>query len=93
MKQFLFLNGLLVAASLLAPVAVKADGDDHRGQKRYYDQDSKDYHYWNTDEDRQYRAYLVEQHRVYIPFQKVKVTQQREYFNYRHEHGFKVEVR
>jgi hypothetical protein len=35
----------------------------------------------------------VEQHRVYVPFPKVRVTQQREYFKYRHEHGFKVEVR
>jgi hypothetical protein len=93
MKHFLILGGLLMAASLIAPVAVMADGDDHRGEKRYYDRDSRDYHYWNDDEDRQYRAYLVEQHRVYIPFVKIKVRQQKEYFKYRHEHGFKIEVR
>jgi hypothetical protein len=93
MKHFLILGGLLMAASLIAPVAIMADGDDHRGQKRYYDRDTRDYHYWNDDEDRQYRAYLVEQPRVYSPFVKVKVRQQNEYFKYRHEHGFKVEVR
>ena len=93
MKQFLFLGGLLMAASLIAPVAVKADGDDHRGQKRYYDRDSHDYHYWNADEDRQYREYLVEQHRAYVPFPKVRVTQQQEYFKYRHDHGLQIVVR
>jgi hypothetical protein len=93
MKQFLILGGLLMAASLIAPVAVKADGNDHRGEKRYYDRDSHDYHYWNADEDRQYRGYLVEQHRTYVPFPKVKVTQQREYFKYRHDHGLQIVVR
>jgi hypothetical protein len=91
-KHFLMLGGLLMAASLIAPVAVSADDNNNR-DKRYYDRDGKDYHTWNGDEDRQYRAYLVEQHRVYVPFVKVKVRQQREYFKYRHEHGFKIEVR
>jgi hypothetical protein len=93
MKHFLLLGGLLMAASLIAPVAVKADGDDHRGERRYYDRNGRDYHTWNGDEDRQYRTYLVEQHRVYVPFVKVKVRQRQEYFKYRHEHGFKVEIR
>ena len=93
MKHFLVLRGLLVAAVLIAPVAIRADGDDHRGEKRYYDRDGHDYHYWNDNEDRQYRAYLVEQHRVYVPFVKIKVSKQREYFKYQHEHGLKVEVR
>ena len=91
-KHFLMLGGLLMAASLIAPVAVSAD-DNNRRDKRYYDRDGKDYHTWNGDEDRQYRTYLVEQHRVYVPFVKVKVRQRQEYFKYRHEHGFKIEVR
>jgi hypothetical protein len=97
MKHLLILGGLLMAASLIAPVALLADHDDHRddhrGEKRYYDRDSRDYHYWNDGEDREYRAYLVEQHRVYIPFVKIKVRERNEYFKYRHEHGFKIEVR
>jgi hypothetical protein len=35
----------------------------------------------------------VERHREYRPFVKVRVRQQREYFRYRHSHGFKVEIR
>jgi len=89
MKHFLILGGLTMAASLIAPVAIMADRDDHR-ETRYYDRDGRDYHRWNDNEDRQYRTYVVEQHRVYVPFAKVKVRQRQEYFKYRHEHGFKV---
>jgi len=91
MKHFLVLGGLLLAASMVAPVAVMAD--DHRAERRYYDRDHRDYHYWNDGEDREYRAYLVEQHRAYVPFVRVNVRHRREYFRYRHEHGFKVEIR
>jgi hypothetical protein len=91
MKHFLMLGGLLMTASLIAPVTAMAD--DHHGERRYYDRDHHDYHYWNDNEDRQYRAYLVEQHRVYVPFVKVDVRHRQEYFRYRHEHGFTVEVR
>jgi hypothetical protein len=90
-RHFLILGGLLMSAALLAPVAVMAD--DHHGEKRYYDRNGRDYHYWNADEDQHYRAYLVEQHRAYVPFVSVGVRHRREYFRYRHEHGFKVEVR
>lgn len=92
MKHFLILAGMCMAASLIAPVVVMAD-DHHRGEKRYYDRSGRDYHYWNGDEDRQYHAYVVEQHRQYVPFVRVRPRERQEYFRYRHEHGFKVEVR
>ena len=60
---------------------------------RYYDREHHDYHYWTGDEDRQYRAYLVERHQAYVPFVSVGVRHRQEYFKYRHENGFKVEVR
>ena len=91
MKHLLILGGFLMAASFIAPVAVMAD--EHHGEKRYYDRDHRDYHYWNDGEDRQYRAYLVEQHRVYVPFVRVKERHRQEYFRYRHEHGFNIEIR
>ena len=92
MKHFLILGGLLVAASFIAPVAVMADGR-HQREIRYYDRDGRDYHTWNDNEDREYRQYLVERHRGYVVFTKTRTPQRREYFRYRHEHGFKVEVR
>ena len=91
MKHFLILGGLLMVATVVAPLAVMAD--DHHGEKRYYDRDGRDYHYWNDGEDRQYRAYLLEQHRAYVPFVNVNVRRRQEYFKYRHEHGLRVEIR
>ena len=92
MKHFLILGGLLVAASFIAPVAVMADGR-HQREIRYYDRDGRDYHTWNDQEDREYRQYLVERHRNYVVFTKARPPQRREYFRYRQEHGFKVEIR
>jgi hypothetical protein len=89
LKHILILGGLLISAFLIAPAALKAD--DHHGERRYYDRYGRDYHYWNGDEDRQYRVYLTEHHQRYVPF--VQYRHRREYFRYRHEHGFKVEVR
>ena len=91
MKHVLVLGALLMAAVLVAPVTVMAE--DHHGEKRYYDRAHKDYHYWNDGEDREYRAYLVERHQVYVPFVQVNRRHRDEYFHYRHEHGLKVVIR
>ncbi len=97
MKRFLILSSLLLStAFLIAPVAARAD-DKHRQDKRYYDRQARDYHTWNNDEDRAYRAYLMENHRDYREFRVVKRNQQTEYFRWRHSHPnttlFKVEIR
>ena len=91
MRHFSILAGFVLAAWVVAPVTLVAE--DHRGEASYYDRDGRDYHNWNGDEDRQYRANLLERHRAYVPFVKVKVRERQEYFRYRHEHGVKVEVR
>ena len=91
MRYLSVLGGLMLAAFVITPRAVAAE--DHRGEARYYDRDGRDYHNWAGDEDRQYRSYLVERHRAYVPFVKVRVRERQEYFRYRHEHGFKIEVR
>jgi len=93
MRRFLILTAFCAGAALIAPIAMRADGPD----RRYYDRDGRDYHTWNTHEDRAYRAYLTEQHRTYREFRRVKVVDQRAYFRWRHQHPdnvlFKVEVR
>ncbi len=90
MRHYSTLGGFIIAAWVLAPVAVAVE--DHRGEISYYDRDGRDYHNWNRDEDRNYRAYLMERHRAYVPFVKVKVPERQDYFRYRHKHGFKVEA-
>jgi hypothetical protein len=90
------LGGLLLGAALIAPLAVQADDRNHQ-EKRYRDRDGRDYHTWNSNEDRAYRQYLVEQHRDYRDFNRVKRNQQQQYFTWRHTHPdttlFKLEIR
>jgi len=92
-RRFLILSGFLLGAALIAPLAVKADDHD----RRYYDRDHRDYHEWNTREDRAYRVYLGEQHRNYREFSRETRYRQAHYFRWRHRHPdstlFRVEVR
>jgi hypothetical protein len=92
MHRFRILSGLLLGAALFVPVAVSAADHD----KRYYDRQGKDYHQWNAQEDRAYRAYVEGQHQQYREFRRVKPVRQQEYFKWRHEHPdstlFKVEI-
>ena len=94
MHRCLILTALFVGATMIAPVAMRAD-DNH--DKRYYDREGRDYHTWNNQEDRAYRVYLGEQHRDYREFRRTKPVQQRDYYRWRHEHPdhvlFKVDVR
>jgi hypothetical protein len=95
------INGLLLGIVLIAPVALRADDEKKTTttttttttSQRYYDPDEKDYHTWTTQEDHAYRVYLGEVHRDYVEFPKVKVTEQREYFKWRHGHPDSVIVR
>lgn len=94
MRRFWILTALFTGATLITPVAMKAE--DHQ-DKRYYDRDGHDYHTWNDHEDRAYREYLRQQHREYREFGRTKPAQQRAYFKWRHEHPdsvlFKIEIK
>src|ERR1017187_5847198 len=67
----ILLGGLLLGTALIAPIMVRADGDDHPynkqyyEHKRYYDRDGRDYHVWNAQEHNAYRFYLNDQHKEY----------------------------
>jgi Ni/Co efflux regulator RcnB len=103
MRRSHILSTLLLGAVLAAPVALKAQDESKKTTttttttstetKRYYDPVEKDYHMWNENEDRAYRVYLQEQHRDYVEFPKVKVTEQREYFRWRHGHPDSVIIK
>jgi hypothetical protein len=91
MRGFRMLSGALLGIALIAPVALRAADEKKTTtttttETRYFDPDEKDYHEWTTQEDRAYRFYLGEVHRDYVEFPKVKVTEQREYFKWRHGH-------
>jgi len=94
MHRLLILTALFAGVTLTAQVAVRVDSHP---DKRYYDRSGRDYHTWNDQEDRAYRAYLTEQHRNYREFNRTKASQQQAYFGWRHTHPdntlFKVEIR
>lgn len=89
---------MALAAPVLVPIAtaattpaVKQDRDDHdhdrddRG-RRYYDEEHKDYHYWNADEERYWHEYWTYEHRPYIDWGRASEAQRRAYWHWRHEH-------
>ncbi len=86
----------VVAAAAFAVLSMSAmpvraqDRDEHRGtqeqEHRVYDSAHKDYHAWNGDEDRRYRAYLQEHHEKYRDFSRLSKKRQREYWQWRHDH-------
>ena len=55
-------------------------------ERRIYDREHRDYHAWNTDEDRFYRDYLTEHHRPYLTFSRMNRKQQHAYWQWRHDH-------
>jgi hypothetical protein len=102
MQRSQILSTLALGAALIAPVALKAQDESRKTtttttttteSKRYYDPVEKDYHMWNDQEDRAYRLYLQENHRDYVEFPKVKTTEQREYWRWRHGHPDSVIIK
>ena len=95
----MLLGILMLGAALFAPVAARADDNNHKKQqvKRYYDKKNKDYHEWNDNEDHAYRMYLQENHRDYREFRVLRRPEQEQYFGWRHQHPdttlFKLEIR
>jgi type III secretory pathway component EscR len=75
---------LLLGATLLTPIAARAD-DDHRKVKRYYDRDAKDWHEWNEREERAYRDYLKENRKEAHDWAKAEKKEQKEYWKWRHK--------
>ena len=78
-----FLNVLLLAAVLSGPAIRLATAAD---VKVYVDAKHHDKHEWNDDEDKRYRAYMDENHRKYVGFDKLKRKDQDAYWEYRHAH-------
>lgn len=95
MKQLQrYAGSLLLGASLLAPLGLKAASpaarpadDDHA--RRYYDAEHKDYHTWDARENAAYRHWWTEERheREYRDYDRLNREQQAEYWRWRHEHA------
>jgi len=87
-----FLSSLIVTAALLAPglgqavAAAQTRAVVKAGPVtlRVYDRAHKDYHVWDDQEDRTYRAYLSDNHQTYRPIAKLSNKRQTAYWNSRH---------
>src|SRR5579872_2803930 len=58
---------------------------------RIYDPYRRDYHAWDSGEERAYRAYLAERHRSYVTYQRQRLAQRRAYWRWRHEREERLE--
>ena len=99
-RMHLYLGSLLLSATLVAPVGVRAgtnlqynrqqddrqQRDRNKNQRRVYDRDHKDYHVWDDREDGSYRQWLQGRNQKYRDFSKLKRKDQSEYWKWRHEH-------
>ncbi|HEX9119084.1 MAG TPA: hypothetical protein VF840_00940 [Terriglobales bacterium] len=96
-RGYRYLSSLFLAAVLAAPVAMMAagspqeNGDQDRNQenrriennRRHYDRGHKDYHTWDSNEDRAYQRYQTEHHQRRA-FVRLNRQQQNVYWNWRH---------
>jgi hypothetical protein len=92
-RGYRYLSSLLLTAALAAPVAMMAAAspqdnskqENRQGEnnKRYYDKGHKDYHTWDSNEDRAYQRYQTEHHQKRA-FVQLSSQQQTVYWNWRH---------
>ena len=81
-----FISSLFLAAAL-APLVVSTACAEHH-YYRAYDPYYSDYHVWNHDEATYYNQWAREYHRdPHRDFRKLPPNEQREYWNWRHNHG------
>ena len=94
MKQLQrYVGSLLLGASLLVPMGVKAAGltPSPRAEKRvrrYYDRVHRDWHNWDDHEAAAYRHWLLEERREhqYREYARLRRQRQAEYWRWRHKH-------
>ncbi|MGH9743433.1 MAG: hypothetical protein ACRD51_13895 [Candidatus Acidiferrum sp.] len=77
-----YLGPLVLSAAMLAPVFTSGCYTE----ARYYDSGHNDYHRWDRGEDTTYRVWLGNNHITYRKFNKLDSGQQRNYWNWRHDH-------
>jgi hypothetical protein len=81
-RTYRTMGTILLAAATLAPLALSGCA----ARVRVYDDYHADYHYWDGREDRAYRAWLAERHYEYREYARLNREEQREYWNWRHNH-------
>ena len=76
------LSSTILASTFLLTSAVSGCA----GRVRVYDEYHSDYHRWDNHEDGSFRLYLNGRHEDYRDYNKLNKDQQRDYWNWRHDH-------
>ena len=85
----------LVAGLALAPHFAQAQDRKDVGVT-YHDTKNNDDHQWNGQEDKAYGIYQKDNNKKSVPFAKLKVSDQQNYWNWRHQHSdatLKIEIK
>jgi hypothetical protein len=79
---------LVLTAVLAAPVAIFAAPVPQEAsvQVKFYDKDHNDYHAWDDNENRAWGVYLTDNHKKNHEFKNASKKEQRDYWNWRHQH-------
>ena len=92
-REHKYVASIFLSAALLAPVGAMAmpkAQDDHERheqeehERRQYDPQYRDYHNWDSREDRMYRQWLSERNREYVDYDRLDSREQRDYWKWRH---------
>lgn len=77
-----FLGTVVLCAAMAAPLLASGCA----AHTRYYDEYHSDYHTWNNGEVGAYRVWIGERHYEYRDYNRLSREQQRDYWNWRHDH-------
>jgi hypothetical protein len=77
-----YVGTLLLSTAMIAPVLASGCA----AHARYYDEYHADYHTWNSGEIGAYRVWIGERHYEYRDYNRLSREQQRDYWNWRHDH-------
>src|SRR5579872_6391687 len=79
-----------LAAALVLGITV-AGCTVHAGY-RVYDPYYGDYHVWDGPEPGYYNEWIIETHRPYREFRRLRPEERREYFSWRHAHTLSLSI-
>jgi hypothetical protein len=85
-RKSLLISSFFLTAAIVAPAAVRANAAPQSVSIRVYDRDHKDYHSWDDREGQSYERFRAEHPKYNVTFSKTKRSEQKTYWNWRHEH-------
>jgi opacity protein-like surface antigen len=95
-----YFNIALAGTALVAGIALASYSAQAQERKEvgvsYHDKKGNDDHQWNGQEDKAYAVYQKNNHKKPVEFGKLKVSDQQNYWNWRHQHSdalLKIDIR